>query len=241
MLAKSVSALAVLAFAAHVSASEPMPYKPLMKMSVHQMFGLGRRQTDGYQPTQSVCGVGATCADACGAGYITCASSDSTIHCFNPDAKQTCCPDNSGNSCDNGYYCTADTAGGTWCCPNGMDLVACAAAYSVTGGLASETPKATTSPTTSPTSSAVVTTSSSSTDFVAQNATTTSTSTGTVTTRTSTLGGSATYPASNTTTTAKVSVVSSPTPSAVTVSGASTIGAAGVLSLLAAAAVAALL
>lgn len=99
MLAKSISALAVLAFAAHVSASEPMPYKPIMKMSIHQMFGFSRRQTDGYQPTQSVCGEGATCAQACGAGYTTCASKDSTIHCYNPDAKQTCCPDNSGSMC----------------------------------------------------------------------------------------------------------------------------------------------
>lgn len=105
MLAKSISALAVLALAAHVSASEKMPYKPLMKMSVHQMFGLGRRQTDGYQPTQSICGEGATCADACGAGYATCASSDTTIHCYNPAAKQTCCPDNSGSTCFPPYRC----------------------------------------------------------------------------------------------------------------------------------------
>ncbi|OIW32203.1 hypothetical protein CONLIGDRAFT_260797 [Coniochaeta ligniaria NRRL 30616] len=244
MLAKSVSALAVLVFAAHVSASEKMPYKPLMKMSVHQMFGLGRRQADGYQPTQSICGEGATCADACGAGYATCASSDTTIHCYNTAAKQTCCPDNSGNSCDDGYYCTADTAAQTWCCPNGMDLVACAAAYSVTGGLVSETAKPTTSSSSSSTSSVVITTSSSSASstFVAQNTTTTATSTGTVTTCTSTLAGSATWPASNTTTTAKVpSVVASTTPSTVSISGASNLGAAGALSLLAAAAIAALL
>jgi len=99
MLAKSVSALAVFALAAHVSAApEKMPYKPLMKMSVHEMFGIARRQSDGYQPTQSVCGEGATCADACGAGYDTCASSDTTIHCYNPAAKQTCCPDNTGST-----------------------------------------------------------------------------------------------------------------------------------------------
>lgn len=98
MLAKSVSALAVLAFAANVSASEPMPYKPLMKMSIHEMFGLGRRQADGYQPTQSICGDGATCAAACGAGFETCASKDTTIHCYNAAAKQTCCPDNSGST-----------------------------------------------------------------------------------------------------------------------------------------------
>lgn len=98
MLAKSVSALAVLALAAHVSATEKMPYKPLMKMSVHQMFGIGRRQSDGYQPGQSVCGAGDTCAEACGAGYIACASSDSTVHCYDQAAGQTCCPDNSGST-----------------------------------------------------------------------------------------------------------------------------------------------
>lgn len=99
MLVKSFSALAVVAFAAHANASEAMPYKPLMKMSVHQMFGLGRRQDDtsGYQPTQSVCGTGNTCAEACGAGYETCSSSDEMVHCFNPTAQQTCCPDASGS------------------------------------------------------------------------------------------------------------------------------------------------
>jgi hypothetical protein len=102
MLAKSFSALAVLALAAHVTAlPEPMPYKPIMKMSVHQMFGVARRQggSDGYQPTQSICGEGATCAEACGAGYATCDAKDATIHCYNPAAKQTCCPDNSGSTC----------------------------------------------------------------------------------------------------------------------------------------------
>ncbi|KAB5571918.1 hypothetical protein GE09DRAFT_1170305 [Coniochaeta sp. 2T2.1] len=246
MLVKSVSALAVLAFAAHVGATpeQPLAYKPLMKMSVHQMFGIHRRQSDGYTPTQSTCGEGATCADACGAGYDTCASNGDTIHCYNPAAKQTCCPDNTGNSCDDGYYCTADTAGQTWCCADELDLVACAAQFGVTGGLVSETPKPTTSSASSTSTSSVVitTSSSSSSTFLAQNSTTTATSTGTVTTCTSTLGGSATWPASNITTTAKTpSVVPSTTPSTVSISGASTVGAAGALSLLAAAAIAALL
>jgi len=242
MLVKSLSALAVFAVAA-VSASEPMPYKPLMKMSIHQMFGVHRRQSDGYSPTQSVCGQGATCADACGAGYETCASKDQTVHCYNPAAKQTCCPDNSGNSCDDGYYCTSDSASGTFCCPDGMDLVTCAAQYSVTGGLVSETAKPTSSSSSSSStsSSAVITTSSSST-YAAMNSTTTATYTDTATTCTSTIGGSATYPASNsTTTTKKPSTVPSSTPSTVSISGASTYGAAGALSLLAAAAIAALL
>jgi hypothetical protein len=101
MLFKSVSAVAVVALAAGVSAQDLKPYKPLMKMSIHQMFGIGRRQTDGYQPTESTCSDGATCAEACGSGYVTCASVDSNVHCFNPDIKQTCCPDQTGST----FFC----------------------------------------------------------------------------------------------------------------------------------------
>lgn len=43
------------------------------------------------------------------------------------------------DSCDAGYYCTSDSQDETWCCPNGMDLVACAAAYSISGGLVPQT------------------------------------------------------------------------------------------------------
>ncbi len=99
MLAKSLSALAVLAIVAQVSASEPMPYKAqpkLMKMSVRELFGVERRY-DGYQPTQSVCGTGATCAEACGAGYDTCTSQDNAVHCYNPQAAETCCSDGTGS------------------------------------------------------------------------------------------------------------------------------------------------
>ena len=142
MLVKSFSALAVLAFAAQAIA-EPMPYKPkLMKASVRDLFGYVRRQEiPGYQPSSSMCGTGDTCAEACGAGYTTCTSTDDQIHCYNPSANEVCCPDLSGKTCDAGFYCTTDKAGETWCCPNGMDVQACAAAYSISGGLVSQTPK----------------------------------------------------------------------------------------------------
>ncbi|KAK4674684.1 hypothetical protein QC763_122870 [Podospora pseudopauciseta] len=156
MLAKSITALAALAFAVNVAAEQP--YKPqLVKMSTRSLFSIGRRQdAPGYQPEQAVCGEGNTCEEACGAGYTTCASTDNQVHCFNAQAAQTCCPDQSGNSCDAGYYCTADKAGETWCCPNSMDLEACAAAFEVTGGLVSQTPPPATS--TSTTSSEVIST-----------------------------------------------------------------------------------
>ncbi|KAK4199408.1 hypothetical protein QBC40DRAFT_307493 [Triangularia verruculosa] len=156
MLAKSITALAALALAVNVAAEQP--YKPqLVKMSTRSLFSIGRRQdAPGYQPEQAVCGEGNTCEEACGAGYTTCASTDNQVHCFNAQAAQTCCPDQSGNSCDAGYYCTSDKAGETWCCPNSMDLEACAAAFEVTGGLVSQTPPPATS--TSTTSSEVITT-----------------------------------------------------------------------------------
>lgn len=145
MLVKSIAAFAALTLAAGVAA-EPAPYKPgNMKMSTRDLFGVVRRQdTPGYQPEQAACNEGATCEEACGAGYQTCASVDSQIHCFNPAAGEVCCPNQSGDSCDAGYYCTSDNQGETWCCPEGMDLETCASEYEIEGGLVSQTPPAVT-------------------------------------------------------------------------------------------------
>ncbi|KAK3390217.1 hypothetical protein B0H63DRAFT_519449 [Podospora didyma] len=237
MLAKSITALAALAFALH-AAAEPMPYKPqVMKMSVRQLFGVVRREdVPGYQPEQAVCGTGATCADACGAGFTTCESGDSQVHCFNPAAAQTCCPDNTGNSCDAGYFCAADTVGETWCCPNGMSLTACAAAYSVSGGLVSETAKPTTSSTrvsSVVSTSAPVTTTSSVISFD-KNSTTTAFSSGTAA-GTGGLVPTASVTGSNITSTVR-SIISSPTPtqSKVADNAGSVLAPAGALILLAA-------
>lgn len=95
---KTFATLAVLALAAQAVA-EHKPYKPqLMKTSVRDLFGVVRRQDQpGYQPSQSVCGEGPTCEAACGAGYTTCASTDNAVHCYNPAAKEICCPDKSGS------------------------------------------------------------------------------------------------------------------------------------------------
>jgi len=121
--------------------ANPMPYK-LAKMSVHEIFGLAGRQNAGYAPTQNLCdGPGDTCATACGADSVQCPSTDSSVHCFRPGAGEQCCADGSGNSCDEGYYCT-DNADGTWCCPNGLSLTDCAALYGV-DSLTSEAPAST--------------------------------------------------------------------------------------------------
>lgn len=116
--------------------AEPAPAQ-LGMMPVYNTFDLVKRQDNGYYPFSVDCGPGATCAEACGVGYEQCASNDNRLHCYDPTIKQTCCTNGEGLPCDDGYYCTADTVGRTYCCQNGQDLAACAAVYSVTGGLSS--------------------------------------------------------------------------------------------------------
>ncbi|KAI1874854.1 uncharacterized protein JN550_002283 [Neoarthrinium moseri] len=163
MLFRAASTVAILALAGQaVAEAAKKPYKPeLAKMSLRSM--LGRRQEDGgYQPDTTFCGTGATCAEACGAGFEQCASTDSQIHCFNVGTSQTCCPNGSGDSCDAGYYCSADSAGATWCCPNGLSTADCAAQFGVTGGLSSQVPASTSSSVAATSSSAAAVTSSAS-------------------------------------------------------------------------------
>ena len=109
-------ALSHVLVASALAVADPTPYK-LGKMSMNQAFGLMRRQA-GYQPTQTFCGPGTDCASSCGAGYVQCASSDGDLHCYDLAVQQTCCPDGTGNSCDQGYFCTSDSSGGSWCCPD---------------------------------------------------------------------------------------------------------------------------
>jgi hypothetical protein len=99
-----------------VAAPAPTPYR-IGAMSFNNAFGLAKRQA-GYQPTQTLCGPGTDCASSCGAGYVQCDSTDGDLHCYEPGLQQTCCPDGTGNSCDEGYFCTSDSSGNTWCCPN---------------------------------------------------------------------------------------------------------------------------
>jgi hypothetical protein len=99
MLFQASTAAALLAIASHAVATEQkMPYKPIVKMSVHQMFGLGGRQASGYQPTQTICGTGTTCQEACGSDFQQCSSNDGQTHCFEPDKNQQCCSDGSGST-----------------------------------------------------------------------------------------------------------------------------------------------
>ncbi|KAA8573603.1 hypothetical protein MFRU_001g04300 [Monilinia fructicola] len=154
-------AASVLAASVSATVSEGMPYK-LAARSLNPAHGLAKRQS-GYQPSQTFCSGYGTCAEACGTGYETCASTDGDLHCFDPTAKETCCPTGTGDSCSEGYYCTQATDLTVWCCPDGMDLTACAAIYSLTGVLQSVTPSsvapASSPPTIIPSAHASVTTS----------------------------------------------------------------------------------
>lgn len=154
------ASVAILACAVSaVSAARPMPYKPARRMAFMPLPGqsLARRDSNGYQPEETKCNNpdATTCDGACGQGFTECAATDKAIHCFNPAAGQICCPGSNGNSCEAGYYCTHDKENETFCCPEGMDTEACAAAYTVSGGLviASETSTSTSTSTSSSTSS----------------------------------------------------------------------------------------
>ncbi|KAF2466904.1 uncharacterized protein BDR25DRAFT_236045 [Lindgomyces ingoldianus] len=97
-----------------------------------------QKRQGGYYPTTHFCGRGDTCAEACGATYVQCPS-DAGIYCYDPTIGEHCCPDGTGNSCSAGYFCSHDGAGTTYCCPDGMELSECAAAYSLTVSLIKET------------------------------------------------------------------------------------------------------
>ncbi|ATZ46901.1 hypothetical protein BCIN_02g02450 [Botrytis cinerea B05.10] len=163
MYLNNIIAASILVASASAKASEAIPYKLAAKSLNpfgNQAYGLTKRQS-GYQPSQTFCSGYGTCAEACGTGYETCASNDGDLHCFDPTVKETCCPTGTGDSCSEGYYCTQATDLTVWCCPDGMDLTACAAIYSLTGVLQSVTPSsvASASASTIPTTSASVTTS----------------------------------------------------------------------------------
>lgn len=172
MLFRAVSTVAILALAGQAVA-EPLrqPYKlKFARMSPREIFGLDRRSDEGYSPEQQFCDSGKTCAEACGKGFEQCASNDGVVHCFNKTAKQTCCPGKTGDSCDKGYFCTADERGATWCCPDNMTLKECAAAYSLPGSLTAATPSST-STTKSPSSTHASVTKSVTSAKIAESAT----------------------------------------------------------------------
>ncbi|KAI1812096.1 hypothetical protein GGS20DRAFT_559495 [Poronia punctata] len=112
----------------------------LARMSTQNLLGLNRRTVEGYSPTEQLCSDGDTCAEACGKGFKQCASADKLKHCYNPLKNQTCCPGGTGDSCDHGYFCSADTQGETWCCPEGISLKQCARRYGIPGVLTSQAP-----------------------------------------------------------------------------------------------------
>ncbi|KAI1826499.1 hypothetical protein F4861DRAFT_85927 [Xylaria intraflava] len=119
--------------------SRHQPYRPkLVHMAATDVMGIYRRVIEGYSPIQQLCGDGDTCAEACGMGFEQCASRDGMAHCYNPLKKQTCCPSGRGDSCDDGYFCTADDGGETWCCPEGLSLEECARKYGLPGPLTSQ-------------------------------------------------------------------------------------------------------
>lgn len=62
----------------------------------------------------------------CGGGSVQCDSTNQNqLHCYDPTAGATCCPDGRGNSCAAGYYCYPGDLSQTLCCANGTTTSEC--------------------------------------------------------------------------------------------------------------------
>ncbi|KAI0965181.1 hypothetical protein F4678DRAFT_343512 [Xylaria arbuscula] len=139
MMYSTAYTVLVVGLASQILAEPYEPHQPsLARMSTRNIIGFHRRDLEGYAPTEQICGDGNTCAEACGKGFTQCNSKDHLTHCYNPVKKETCCPNGSGESCDNGYFCTADDDDKTWCCPDGLSLKECAQKYNIPGPLTSQ-------------------------------------------------------------------------------------------------------
>ncbi|KAI1302975.1 hypothetical protein F5Y03DRAFT_193150 [Xylaria venustula] len=172
MIYSTAYTLLVVGLASQILAEPYEPHRPsLARMSTRNIIGFHRRDLEGYAPTEQICGDGDTCAEACGKGFTQCHSKDHLTHCYNPVKKETCCPNGSGESCDNGYFCTADDDDKTWCCPDGLTLKECAQKYNIPGPLTSQA--VSTSKTTAKATSTKETTSKASHTSVTKEATTT--------------------------------------------------------------------
>lgn len=141
---RSITSLALMALATTATAQQSRVFTRASQ-SVRE-FDIFARQSDGYQPEDEICGgEGSTCAEACGDGYQECASSDESVHCYNPAQEESCCASGNGSSCLSSFFCARDSETGTFCCPGGSSLEECAVEFGVVGALVSDAPAAPTS------------------------------------------------------------------------------------------------
>lgn len=68
----------------------------LWARSIPNSAALSKRS--GYNPLYDLCGTGTSCSEACGRTFIQCDANDGNLHCFDPNSKQTCCPNGSGRT-----------------------------------------------------------------------------------------------------------------------------------------------
>ncbi|RDA96223.1 hypothetical protein CP533_1721 [Ophiocordyceps camponoti-saundersi (nom. inval.)] len=113
------------------------------------------RREDGsaaYQPELAMCKEGMnSCEEACGEGFVQCPVSGGgkdQAHCADRLRGESCCMGGHGQSCAAGFYCTVDTTGNNFCCPQGQDLSTCQHEQKVAGQLqyATSTPSSASPP-----------------------------------------------------------------------------------------------
>jgi hypothetical protein len=128
------------------AAASPNDSAFVLARSVHEIAHSLMKRASQFVPNTTTA-EGSTCADAFGAGYLTCreASGTSNRLCYNPSIGQTCCE--SSWACPMDSFCLISGS----CCPNGTEAAACASA------LASSATSQTVVPTLSSLTSASVT------------------------------------------------------------------------------------
>ncbi|KAI0478936.1 hypothetical protein GGR56DRAFT_350588 [Xylariaceae sp. FL0804] len=225
MLFQFASGVAIGALVAPAVVAEPLrqPYQPqLFKMSARQIFGLEGRSSSslseaGYSPATELCSTGSTCAEACGTGYAECTSDDGVTHCYNKAQKQTCCAGSTGESCDEGYFCSADNTGAAYCCPDSMTLGQCAEKYGLPDTLTTSQQSSKTSATSTTTDSSPTVTSESTSTSTTETTTAANTA---ATTTSSSSSSSSTSDSDISTTTDSASSTSATSSSAMVEKGA---------------------
>ena len=100
MLSSNVVVLASMAGTA-LAAVGAMPKPYMLAMRAESEFNGILKRAAGYQPTETACKPGKTCAESCGAGYETCDDSlnpapEFSFYCYNPSQGDICCSDRSG-------------------------------------------------------------------------------------------------------------------------------------------------
>ncbi|KAF2874744.1 hypothetical protein BDV95DRAFT_563515 [Massariosphaeria phaeospora] len=77
---------------------------------------------EGYDPSFEICG---TSCDGCDRSAKQCFSSEFANICYQPDQGESCCKDQYGTACVDGFYCAYNDKAIAFCCEKDTDVEEC--------------------------------------------------------------------------------------------------------------------